>query len=167
MNTAARFAITALLALLPAVAIGCDADESATAPTGEDTPEQPHPSGDTEAPSLVFADFTPKRVSLSGQTELVEISATLEDMGTGVTLATAQFGGPSKARFTQFTQLQRVSGDRQSGRWQGTIGVDASSGVGTWTLLLIRADDAAGNTARYDTDELRELGVPVELQVSR
>lgn len=169
MNTAARFVTTsALLALLPALAIACDGESTATAPPDGDDPAAPPPGGDTVPPRLVTADFVPKQVSVSpqGGTELVEITATIRDDGEGVTRVLVLFAGPRKARFTQFTELQRVSGDKNSGEFHGSLGIDQSAGTGEWTLILIRADDGAGNTTRYDTQDLEEMGVPVTLRVS-
>lgn len=157
----------ALLILVPLAAIACADGESVADPVSDsEVPSEPHPSGDTEPPRLITADFFPKQVSVSGQTELVEITASLEDDVTGVTLVLALFSGPHKTRFTQFAELKRVSGDRRNGEFRGSLGVDQSAGTGIWTLILIRADDGAGNTARYDTDDLQDLGVPVKLTVS-
>nr|NIT85549.1 hypothetical protein [Gemmatimonadota bacterium]NIX37838.1 hypothetical protein [Gemmatimonadota bacterium]NIY38063.1 hypothetical protein [Gemmatimonadota bacterium] len=128
--------------------------------------QEPNDSGDTKAPVLTFADFSPQRVSVGRTGDLVEIFVTLEDTDTGVGLVTAQFKGPREARISQFTDLRLVEGDSKSGDWEGSIFVPPNAETGIWTLLLIRADDKAGNRARWTTEELQARGVPVELKVT-
>lgn len=169
MITPSGFArTTGLICILAGAAPACDTTDTAVTdpgPTGTETPEA-DPAGDTRPPSLIFADFFPKRVDVSREGALVEIFAELEDDGTGVELVFAQFTGPKKPQFDQFAELQRVEGDRRLGTYEGSIFIPPNADVGAWTLLFIRADDQAGNKATYDTDALEEMGIPVSLLVS-
>lgn len=169
MSTSRGFVqILCLVSLLAAAAPACDTTDTAVTdpdPSGSETPTA-DPDGDTQAPRLLFADFFPKRVDVTLEGELVEIVVRLEDDSTGVELAHAQFTGPKKPQFDQFTELKRVEGDRRMGTYEGSIFIPPNADAGEWTLLLIRADDQAGNKATWDTDALREMGVPVTLQVS-
>lgn len=169
MNTSKRVAWTlALAALLPVAVAACDTTDTAVmdpGPSGSET-QEPNDSGDTKAPVLTFADFSPQRVSVGRTGELVDIFVSLEDADSGVGLVTAQFKGPREARYSQFTDLRLVEGDSKSGDWKGSIFVSPNAESGIWTLLLIRADDKAGNRARWTTEELQARGVPVELRVT-
>ena len=95
----------------------------------------------------------------------VVLSAELADDDSGVRTVLAHFDTPTGAAITSFVTLSRVSGTNRAGTWSGILDIAPNTGIGTWTLAVLRAEDAARNAASWDSAALDALGFAITLQV--
>lgn len=122
---------------------------------------------DTIAPLLTnaFVDFS--AVSVFQRTATIRLDVHLEDSGSGLKSALAFFTAPTGSGATGLVTLLKVEdpGAPPSDLtvFQGVLAIPANTGVGTWTLSLIQADDKAGNVGRWGTLDLEALGLTVEI----
>ena len=131
-----------------------------------DGPDAGPPRTDTIAPSLESVGFSPTRVNVFTEGELVFIAATVTDVGSGVVRVTAQFRSPEGAPISAFTELNLTKGDPRDGRYEGSVLIPRGAPQGNWELLFVEAADEAGNTRTWNTEDLRAMGKKVTLVVS-
>jgi len=149
--------------LLSAVC-SCSSDGSPAGPPTEDQPESPA-GQETTPPSLNAFDLDPDQVRISGETVMVELQAELSDPGSGVGQVIAQFENPQAVKVDLLVLLELEEGDAQDGEWQGVLVIPKDAVRGTWTVISVQATDQRGNFRNYSTEELRNAGFTVELEV--
>jgi len=129
-------------------------------------PDPGPPQADTTPPVLESVGFSPSRVSVFTEGELVFIAATVTDVGSGVERVTAQFRSPEGAPISAFTEMTLTKGGPLDGRYEGSVLIPRGAPQGDWELLFVEAADEAGNSRTWNTEELRAMGKRVILVVS-
>jgi len=155
--------LAALAFLLPVLA-ACSDDGSPTEMNGP--PDRMPERDDTTPPNLISFSFSPRTVDIANQNQEVVLFARVEDDGAGVENVSVQWQDRLGANIDQFVVLRLVDGNEEAGNYEGSLIVPQSAVVGTWTVLFVRAEDQAGNTMNYPTDDLRDMGMMVELDVN-
>jgi Big-like domain-containing protein len=121
---------------------------------------------DTVPPVLVDAELSTERVGVQNQSGEITLTVRLSDDRSGVSAGLAQFSGPSGAAITAIVQLSLQDGGANTGVWQGPLSIPANTGVGTWTLALIQAEDSDGNVSVWREEDLRARGLDLAFEVA-
>ena len=124
--------------LLFAVAIVCAISAKAQSPT------------DTQAPTLVSLDFTPKNVDVSNGEQTITVTAHITDNDAGFSHGSLFFqppaGGPGLNGFFSATN-RTPGGTAQDGTYEVTVTVPTSAQPGTWKLSSVSLSDQWNNAS--------------------
>lgn len=120
---------------------------------------------DTEAPVLVDFDFNPKSVDVTSGPSSVSCQISAHDAGSGVAIAWCEFVSPSFQHVT-YCSGSLSSGTTHDGTWSCEAPIPQYTEPGTWSVWVVRIDDAWYNQRWYITADLAAQGFPTHLQVS-
>lgn len=117
---------------------------------------------DVTPPILAAFSFTPTTIDTATGPAVVTVSLSATDDLTDVTFMQAIFSSPSGLHHINptpsFTPAPSVSATTD-------VSFPQLSEIGTWTVIQLFLQDTLGNTRRYTTTELAQLGFPTELVV--
>lgn len=114
-------------------------------------------AGDTQVPSLLAFDFTPKEIDTRQQDQQITFTIRLGDAAAGISEGTVQFQAPGttctqtlctegrQAIRARFTTNELVSGDATDGVYVATVTVPRYSELGEWTMSWVQILDKVGN----------------------
>ena len=134
-------------------------------PTGFDQIGQ----GDSASPKITELSFSASNVDTSQSQKLVHVRARVtDDTGVGQELNDSSYvvTGARKDQESQRSDgglLQRTSGDKLDGIWEGDIIMQKYSAPGTWRIQF-DATDVAGNRTTLMDDGLTRLGFQSTIQ---
>jgi hypothetical protein len=121
---------------------------------------------DTTAPQLLEFDFFPRTAYIATGPAKVTVNVHVQDdlSGFGNSAPSVGFFGPSNA-FSACERHSLVSGTNTDQFWTCSVTILQFSQTGIW-LARVNIGDAVGNGHYYYSDELDDLGFPVELSVT-
>lgn len=130
-------------------------------------------AGDVTPPDLRSFELIPDEVQLGASGATITCRVRLVDDGAGVA-GTGYRSSPSQARLVSpggqlldavFTDRSLVSGDSNDGIYEDHFAFAPAAERGRWVIAAMMTVDAVGNTRRYSTPELRELGFTTVIHV--
>ena len=123
------------------------------------------PNEDVTAPSLTGVTLDPATVSVASGTAFVRVTLTATDAGTGVNHGTPGLAPPSGNGMG--CSAEPVTGvPQQNATIICHIPIAAGAVEGNWSLSVY-ISDAVGNSSSYTSEQLRALGFPYEVTVTR
>ncbi len=120
---------------------------------------------DTLPPELETVVLSTNRVAVQNQAGELTVGVRFRDADAGVRSAIAQFSGPGEASITGVVTLELTGGDAHAGLWEGILVIPANTGIGTWRLSVIRAEDGVGNVGIWREAELEARGLAASFEV--
>jgi hypothetical protein len=131
------------------------------AATGSPTMVTVTSAGDRRPPVLSMLRFGPRVVDVVPERATVTVAVDARDPGSGVVSVSASMqrrqSSSHRAYFSTPAQLRLVRGNREDGRWRGTVTIPGWAAGGRWDLS-IEARDVTGHVRYYWRDHPR--GVP-------
>lgn len=132
---------------------------------GDFVPDDFDVSSDTDAPKLLGFDIYEDVIDIQTGEEKVRLNLTLMDDISGIKQVYIQFHSSNQQSVYAFMDISARNGNVHS------LSLESSSfgefaEAGTWTIAYISIDDVAGNSSRYDSYQLSELGFDTQVVVS-
>jgi hypothetical protein len=103
---------------------------------------------DSQPPTLVSLDFTPKSVDVTSNPQTVTVTAHLTDDNSGVQSATAYLFSPSGTQ-DETSNFTKMSGTASDGVYQAVFIIPQGAEAGTWKLTRVTLKDVSGNSVDY------------------
>jgi hypothetical protein len=143
---------------------------TATSPkaTGSQTVTVVSGSGDMIPPTVTDFFISPGAVDPSDGPVQVTVPVSARDGGSGVDplSITALFRSPSGHVQATASQCALTTGTSADGTWSCAVTIAQYAENGGWTVEHLHVEDAAGNATDLTTQDLRDAGFPVTLQVN-